>query len=1520
MIKNRRQCVIYGILFLFVFSTAIFPDNAYESVTVASSSDSAPYYFQDEEQRPIGIFIDLWNLWSEKTGIEVKFLSVSWSETIEAVKTGKADIHAGLFFSDDRDTFLDYSAPLITGYTHFFIHKTIFNVSRFSELMPFRIGLIKGDFAEQYVKENLPGATIQLYSNNVELFKGVENGEVRVFVKDTPIALYHLAKLKLLSQYKYIDSKPLYSNVFYSAVKEGNDTLRILVEKGFNMISDEEKSEIERRWMGTSSEKEDVIIALARDYTPFSMLNFKGEPVGLFVDFWRLWADKTGKKIDFRIYDWANTLESLKNDEVDIHSGLFRSSDRMEWIDFSQPFYQVASAFFYNIKYVSESDFDTLEDRKIGAVEGSFQAQNLRDNFANNEIILYPSTQVMIEAAIEEEIHIFYNELPVSLTILERLGAKGLFNIHKRNMIINTIHAGVIKDDLNLLASVDAGFNAITHQELAEVEKHWITNPDLRQLRDPIYSIRFTTNEEQWLESHRNIRLGIHTKWLPFDYVNSNGDHLGISSGYVEYLNNLLDIKMEPAVWSSWNSVLESIKKKEIDVLPCVVKMPELEEYMNFSSPYLTSPIVIVTRDDSSYVKDLEDLKSRKITVWKDNISHTIIKQNYLGLNPVPVDSIESGLITVSSNKADAFVGNLASISSIIKSKGLSNLKIAATTDYTVDICFGVREDWPAMVDILNKSIKSMTEIEKNEIYDDWMILKYEYGVNWPVVWRILIGILCGAVILFTIIIIWNRRLTREITQRIQVEGALQNAKEDAEKANQYKSDFLANVSHEIRTPMNAIVGLTHLSLKTDLNDKQQDYLKKINSSAYSLLGIINDILDFSKIEAGKFNLEIEEFQLEEVMDNLSNQLAYKAHDKGIELLFQIEPDVPNYLIGDSLRLSQVLINLLNNALKFTHEGEIVLTVSKSDSKAKNVILNFQVKDTGIGILKEEQEDLFLAFNQADTSTTRKYGGTGLGLSISRQLVEMMNGEISVKSKLGQGSTFYFTAEFMLQSEKTRKKLFVPSELNNLRLIIIDDNATSQKIIQSFLRNISVSVVAVFSAEEGIQELENAPKNNPYDIVIIDATLPGIDGITASQMIKNRKELTKIPAIILLSTFGMEEITQRIENTGIDAFLLKPINQSLLFDTIMYVLGNEDKKHEQITSPALMKTINTENIRGARILLVEDNKINQQIANELLNAEGMIVTLASNGKEAVAAIRNDNFDVVLMDIQMPIMDGYEATKRIRKFKSKKTLPIIAMTAHAMVGDKEKALEAGMDDHISKPIDPNDLFSTLINWVKKKNGISSVSKEVVEKIDISPSFPDLSGIDTKAGLYRIGGNPRAYGDILLKFKTNHLNDIDDIDSAVQKGDLENAKIITHTLKGAAGNIGAVELHKKISNFETVLSTTDYEDLKLDLSSVKESLESVFAAITENIVPKEIDNSTKTDKVEIIDVENFTEYLQELGKYIQENNTQAKSCLATLKTYVKNADNNTDWINLSSCIMNYNFDEALTVFNTIKEDLA
>ncbi|HEX7650105.1 MAG TPA: response regulator, partial [Noviherbaspirillum sp.] len=541
---------------------------------------------------------------------------------------------------------------------------------------------------------------------------------------------------------------------------------------------------------------------------------------------------------------------------------------------------------------------------------------------------------------------------------------------------------------------------------------------------------------------------------------------------------------------------------------------------------------------------------------------------------------------------------------------------------------------------------------------------------------------------------VWNG-FWMDVTESREQAEELRVAKELAEAATRSKSLFLANMSHEIRTPMNAIIGLSHLALKMELDAKQRDYVAKIYNAGTSLLGIINDILDFSKIEAGKLNIEHSSFVLDRTMDSVTTVIGQKVTDKGLELIFDVPQDVPQHLVGDPLRLEQILTNLIGNAVKFTERGEVMMKVEWLENTGAQVKLKFSVSDTGIGMTPEQTQGLFQAFSQADGSITRKYGGTGLGLAICKRLVEMMGGTIWVHSEPGAGSVFSFTAWFGLgQDDRPHRKI---DGVKGLRVLVVDDNADARRVLAGHCATLPLLVDEAVSGRTALEAVREAEAvERPYRLVLLDWSMPDMNGIDTARAIKYDAGLAEPPAVVMVTAFGREDVREEASKVPLEGFLTKPVSASTLVDTLVELYG-------RVAQPAPASSQRQVRLDGLRVLLVEDNAVNQMIGSELLSSAGVIVEVADNGRIAVDRLRSGaQFDIVLMDLQMPEMDGYAATIALRKEARFDSLPIIAMTAHAMAEERERCIDSGMNDHLSKPIDPDLLFATLARWDRRKD--------------------------------------------------------------------------------------------------------------------------------------------------------------------------------------------------------------------------
>ncbi|MCE5284494.1 MAG: transporter substrate-binding domain-containing protein [Pelosinus sp.] len=944
--------------------------------------------------------------------------------------------------------------------------------------------------------------------------------------------------------------------------------------------------------------------------------------------------------------------------------------------------------------------------------------------------------------------------------------------------------------------------------------------------------IQLTQTEQDFIKEHPVIHLGVDPKFIPYEFFDTDGVYKGIAADYIKLISERTGLKLVVEKDLSWPEAYEKGVLRELDAFPCVSKTKEREKYFLYSEPYYSFQRVIYINENNNTIKSIADLINHKVAVQTNSSHHSYLKA-FENMELSPYFNVDEALRAVADGREEAFVGNLATSNYLIKTNGITNLKyVKVESEEPQSLYFAVRKDWPVLVSILNKALADITHEEKINIDNRW--IGVEKKVDYTAIIRVVgvIGVILA--IIFLVSFYWIIKLRREVEKRKRIEGALKIAKEEAEYANHIKSTFLARMSHEIRTPLNAITGMAYVIKKTDVTTMQKIYLEKITRAAMDMLGIINDILDFSKIEAGKIDIEIVSFNLDDVLEQLINILSFKIDEQNIDFSIKRDPEIPIFFWGDQKRIQQILLNIINNAVKFTTDGAVSVTIRLVAKVKDAYIIEFSVKDTGIGMSAEQLEQLFTPFSQGDSSISRRFGGTGLGLSIAKSLIEQMGGSIEVYSAVDEGSTFnvQLTLEADRNKDYEEKKKAASVYFQNIRVLVVEKHAFYRKLLEDYLNSFNMVAEFVTSEARAMELMEQVSREdgNAYNLLIVDYDTPQDGGIAFCTKVKGVSWFKEVPKFIVMLPLAKEELFKELEDAGLDFGITKPIIPSILYNGIVEIFKINVLK--VLESSALITTEKLFMVEYPyHVLIVEDNKTNQFIAQSILEQSGFRVTLADNGVDGYEVFsQQKDFDIVLMDIHMPVMNGYEATSLIRNVDS--TIPIIAMTADAIAGVEEKCKTVGIDYYISKPFDPEQFVKTIwqvIKPYKEKFGIK-LDEEVKQE---EPSKVDKAVLDEKDGIRHMGGNAALYIRVLREYYNENRETALSLKTAIEKENYEEAAQIVHKIKSSSGSIGAKGLHEAASNLQKSLAKGGVENISKLYQEFDEILKQVFSAIEHRI---------------------------------------------------------------------------------------
>ncbi len=957
-------------------------------------------------------------------------------------------------------------------------------------------------------------------------------------------------------------------------------------------------------------------------------------------------------------------------------------------------------------------------------------------------------------------------------------------------------------------------------------------------LRAQADAVKLTEEQAAFIAQHPVIRLGVDPKFIPYEFFDSDGVYKGIAADYIALIEERTGLNFEVAEGLTWTEAYESAARGELDALPCISKTSERERFFLFSEPYYTFQRVIFVKSDDTSIKGLTNLSGKSVAVQKNSSHHSYMLQ-FFDVKLSLYDTVEEALLAVSNDREEAYIGNLATAVYLAKQSGITNLKyISLDSDQKQTLHFAVSKDMPILIEIINAALEDITVEERMAINNRWIVTESHTDLSRILRIIAVISLVIGLILLVSLY--WILKLKAEIKARKKLEGELIVAREAAERANSVKSAFLARMSHEIRTPLNAITGMSYILKKTELLPAQKRYLDRILSASRDMLAIINDILDFSKIESGKIELERVSFSLDSLLKDVLNIISFKAEEQNVNLTLQVDPAMPDRYFGDPKRIRQILLNLASNAVKFTNDGVVSISVSRRSHEGDMHELEMKVKDSGIGMTDEQMKNLFVPFTQADASIERRFGGTGLGLSIVKGFVDLMGGAVAVESTPGEGSTFTIIIKLEADPavEERARESAIASCFKGLRAIALESSNLHSDLLRSYLK--SFGIEADISGEEAsaLRMMQEALKagGKAYDIVIIDDESAAGGGLNFAVKARSLDWGTAPPKTLLILPMSNEALLDKLDQSGIDFGITKPIIPSVLFNTLAEMFKKDILDFHAGADNQGPEEIKLE--RPYRILVVEDNKTNQFIAKSMLEQYGFEVMLADDGKAGYDKYLSEQsvIDAVLMDLHMPVMNGYDSAALIRK--ADPTVPIIAMTADAITGVEEKCRQSGMEAYISKPFEPEIFIRTILEQIRRRQSSSFSERQMLNSDSTPAQSHDAAELvlDKEAGLKMVGGNPQIFTLILGEFlKENALLE-SDINSAIESGNYAQATQLVHKVKGSSGSIGAKALYNTAVSFQKALKEADKPAIATLHAQFVRRLVKLLAAIKEELESK------------------------------------------------------------------------------------
>ncbi len=1118
-------------------------------IKVSNEMDWPPFDF-NQDGTPMGLSIDLLKLIGERLGVTLDFVyGYSWNELQDMIKNKEIDIIHSLNYSDERAEFIKYTKPYISNQTVIVTSLSENSIRTTSDLMGKRIAVIDGYNQKRVLKEKFQGIQFVSVDSPLSALKAVAAGRADATIRYNGVASY-LINYHMLTGLQFVDEFNLDDDNLHElflGVRTDWPVLQSILNKGLASVSHDELHKLKQKWFSLKQRERPVIsftaeernwlidhesITIGADFNwpPFDFDDEHGNHTGIASEYVQLIKERTGLDVEVKSGVWAEVLQMMKNGELDGLACAVKTEEREDYLLFTAPYLEVPAAMIVRQDEDSIRSMADLKGKVVSINNGSYMHDWLRREYPQVELHLSESNEESIEAVSYGEADVYIGNLVVAEYIIRK---KLVTNLKVVRQLKEMQTAPAVAIDINqpvLHSIIDKVLNSVTDKEQNAILSNWYMTSTEKK-------IELTKREKEWIERNPVLRISGDPTWAPLSFINNKDEYVGMIPDYFSILAERAGLEFEVVSYKQWPDVLDAFKNNEIDIIDGITENEERATYLDFSDVYLVPDIAFVTRDDINYIKDFGDVQGKKLATVKSYITEYYIKTNHPEFELDLYNTSAAGLKALSKGDIDVFVIDIPTFEFYAKQRGLSNLKISGLTGYNFSLSVGIHKNQPELLAILNKAIGLIDEKEKGQLYNSWVSLKE------PLVdYSLLIKGACFVLFILMLFGYWNMRMMREIGLRKKAEFA-------ALQASRAKSEFLANMSHEIRTPMNSVLGFAELLDNLITEPEQKSYLKSIRAGGKSLLNIINDILDLSKIEAGKMQLQPTSVSMERILDEMSDFFASRFNQKNLQLILNLDPHFPEYVLIDGIRLRQILINLIGNSLKFTENGKVEITAELTKRSEKLVDFRITVQDTGVGIKEDQKRIIFNKFEQQSDQDTGRYGGTGLGLAICNNLVNMMGGAIDVESTVGEGSSFIVELNSVHVVDKPieddAQVSLSPSGFSKASILVADDIAKNRELLTGFLKG---SAIKIYEAEDGQQALDLVEQRD-FDLIFLDLRMPVLSGYETISLLRQKSRNNNTPVVAFTASV-MGEDMEKVEQYGFNAYLRKPFSQQELLGTI----------------------------------------------------------------------------------------------------------------------------------------------------------------------------------------------------------------------------------------------------------------------------------------------------------------------------------------------------------------------------------